>query len=237
MIPGKTDAALAGLKWAGRELRYHVGNLHPEDPKTASEKAAAVLFMTRRKADEVNALLRGSADFPNLGLQEILSQAWTIATDLSCLCRPGAFNRVGPFLVEEQNGLTIFYQSEDVARSPVSGALYTATVNILSNARIWGAEPYAVWVSMQADRLRLVFANGGKPPEAGVLAQYGVRTSFADEHGVGLAVVEKILTLVDGSVRLLTAEPDIREYVDTGPELLAKCKTFFEVEIPLNERS
>lgn len=234
MIPGKTGAALDTLKWAGQTLEFPVGSLRPDSLETAAAKATDVLFMARRKADEVNALLRGRPEFPLLPLQEIIARAWTIATDLDCACGPAALTPNGSYFLEEQNGLQIFYESEDIAHGKAFGALYTASVNILSNARLYGKEPFTVWVSRRSESIRVVFGNGGVPPDSSVVSSYGVRSSLDDEHHVGLAVVKKILDLVGGSLRLVLAD-EMQDYLQDAPAPVKRCKTLFEVALPMEK--
>lgn len=207
MIPGLADEAGSCLEFAHRDNSF----------ETAMAKAGYFIFMIRHKADEVRSLRYDESRFPNYTLGEIWDKAWPIALDL---------------ILTRRGDLKIVYGTGTDGKMQVSGALYTAAVNIFSNARYHGTPPFVVWCFVEGDQIEVIFADGGpKYPEKG-FGECQTQDGLGMEHGVGLPLVRKILEICKGTIRRLNRDEFCARY-SNPPTEMKDCLTFFHVVMPV----
>ena len=168
MIPGKADEAIGALD---------------SQESVFSNEIVSFLFMIRHKTDEINSLNRNKAMFQYYDLGEIICNSWVVATDLRLLnCKD----------------LFVWYGGGASKSMKVNGAMYTAVLNVLSNARRHGKPPFAVFCLLSNEDLKVVVADGGPKPKAS--------RQDPSRSGVGLKLVKRILELVNGRIEKLDRE-------------------------------
>lgn len=239
MIPGVCGEVYLALEPKEKQKHYHVeGRPSPRSQETIMSMASDVLYMTLRKAGEVNALLKTQhkvAAFPLIKIGEVFHRAWAIATNLGTQSRDFKIEEKPPLQIEKAPGFTIVYGPGIRPDDGVNGAMYTAAVNILKNAVDYGKEPFVTWAFLSENSVKVIFADGGQLPEPNLLSTDGRADYKQKKLGVGLAVVKKILQQEDGKIRLMRLENFKNQY-PKAPAHMNACKTFFEVLIPCNER-
>ncbi|MBN2311996.1 MAG: GAF domain-containing protein [Candidatus Hydrogenedentes bacterium] len=210
------------------------GRPPPATKDTAISTADDVLYMIAQKAAEVRVLLEPGAEeraFGTFEVGDVIRRAWAIATSLGTLS--GAFESCQECDLpsEEVPYFKILYGDGLTPEDPVNGAAYTAVLNVLTNAVQHGDRPFRAWATRRVGTLRIILANGGQPiAEDPLLAPERAYRRETD-HGVGLAIVKRILAKEGGHIRWLDKHAFGREYPE-APAALEDCVTFFEVEVP-----
>ncbi len=236
MIPNVATKAMLALEEATEkhDEAVEVENLGPPvGIEAATSMASDVLYMTMIKAWELKSLLNrpnAPSAFAKSTLRQILQRASGLASNLTIQTSDfveGEIDTLGNFAICYGDGVD--------PGMHVNECLYTVAANILQNAVRHGKPPYVVWVFTHDDILVVVFGNGGDSPSPDPLCSFGTEVDSVEaEHGVGLAVVQRVLENEDGCVRLRKGDCDY-DSAKKSPEHLRKCKTFFEVQIPIPE--
>jgi PAS domain S-box-containing protein len=200
MIPGKAGAASGALNKLGKGINvdYNLG------------KASHFIFMVQLKCDEVRSLFHNECAFPKYSIGQMIQCAWAIATNLRRI---------------DGHGLNIEYGPTAQADMKVTGAFYTAAVNILTNSRMHGTSPFWVYVFNCGREVEVVFGDGG--PKEKFLAR---DKSIAD-HGVGLLLVGKVLEIAEGYYEVLTQKRALNLYPQ-AKRAIEKCNTIYRVVVP-----
>lgn len=174
------------------------------------KKALVFTFMVRHKSDEVKSLCEEKSHFDHYSLGEILDNAWPAALDLARL---------------NLDDLIVHYGAGIDRNSSINGAFYTAAVNILSNARLHGGAPFIVWIFLEEGKLAALFADGGKDK-----SDPSENNSTRRNDGVGLTLVAKVLSLVQGKIEELNSV-QVQQRYDNPPADLQNQKTFYYVTL------